>query len=169
MLKLDPRTRMIEGGYPLGMLDRCFQASERLKPFLKQNKDVEAYGSVTIYTTEKEMPLELILPEVVKRLSQELTIDQQYCGHDLKSETEIIPMHESIAGRITSLHAWCGEEFLDQVAPRMLVFLAEREALIPVIMRYNKEEKKCFGDIAEGVIPQGTKILLVRGQKVQPA
>lgn len=166
MLQLDPKTRIIEGSCPLGKLERCFQASEKLKPFLEEEGGVVTCGSVTIYTTEKEMLLELILPEVVKRLSQELTIDQQNCGHDLKPEAGITPMHESNVGTITSLHVWHGEVFLGQIMPKMLVFLGKKDALIPVIIQYSKETGKCFGDIAEGMIPQGTKILLVRGQKI---
>jgi hypothetical protein len=169
-LQLDPKTRGIEGSGPLLKLKRCFEPSKELEPFLfKGKKEIGAYATVTTYTTKQELELEVVIAEVSLALSHELTIEQKNCGRELKPETEITPMHESIAGRISSLHAWYGEQFLDCISPKMLIFLQSKKDSIPIIMQFNKETGKCFADIAKGTIPKETKIFLVRRQVVLPS
>jgi hypothetical protein len=164
MLILDEATSFISGKYGLKENWDYFSASERLFLHLSSEKGGEASCFLTTYILQEQSPIEAITREVTRRLAEQPTAEQQI--YSLAAESAICPMEESIVAQIAKRYLYYNDDFC-QGKFALLVYLKAADIALPVIMRY-KPNFGCIGDIAEGELPAGTKILIGRNQRLYP-
>jgi hypothetical protein len=164
MLKLIDTTRFVNGKYGLKENWDYFLASDSLFPYLSSEKGGNVSCFLTTFVLEESALIEAITNEVVQRLKEQPTAEQQI--YSLMAESEICPSEEPIVAQIAKMYCSYSDDFC-RGDYGLLVYLRTDATVLPVIMRY-KSIFGCTGDIATGYVPAGTRILLSRNQRIYP-